>query len=369
MKITLTKESLSHGLQTVQNVVGARSTLPILGNVLLIAEKGKLEMRATDLEVSVVSAVEAQTEREGMTTLPAKRLFGLVREIPEGDVEIEVNNKEVCTLSAGPAKYKLNGLAAEEFPPLPKFKESQSLSLPQERLRDMLRKTAYAVSTDESRYQLNGICFSVAKDRLTLVATDGRRLALTWEELEANSERDFIVPTKAVNELSRAVGDAGVVEMRVSDSQVEFTISQEGEPVRLYSKLVEASYPNYKQVIPTEHEDTQRIELVREELLQALRRADQITSDKANSVKLTFTANNLAITANSPEVGSGHDSIAIKYKGGDIEVAFNPGYMMDPLKILEEDEVCLKIKDSLTAGILDTKGSNFMYVLMPMRTN
>jgi len=367
VKITVAKEELVNGLQAVQNVVGVRSTLPILSNVLLAADGKRLEMRATDLEATIIGAVEAKVDQSGMTTLPAKRLFGLIREIEAGEIEIKVDAKDKCTVQSGASVYKLNGISAEDFPPLPKFKESSQVTLEQPKLKEMLRKVSYAISTDESRFVLNGVFTKLDGNKVILVATDGRRLALAEEEIDGAAKGEFIVPSKAVGELGRLLGAAGEVSIRQGETQVEFTLTQEGiEPIKIYSKLVEGSYPNYKQVIPKESKE--RITLVREELLHALRRADQVTSDKANSVTLTFGDNNLTINANSPDIGEGRESIAINYKGDEIKVSFNPGFLMDALKILDSDEVYMELTDGLNPGVIKSN-TPFLYVLMPMRTN
>ena len=367
MKISVVKDDLTKGLQIVQNVVGARSTLPILSNVLLIAGDKKLELRATDLEVSIHATLPANIEKEGATTLPAKRMFGLIREIEAGEVEIEVNDKEIATVQGGAAKYKLHGIGADEYPQQAKFKESGKIKMSQAKFREMLRKTAFAVSTDESRHVLNGIHVVMETERITLVATDGRRLALVEEEVEGGTKGEIIVPNKAVGEMQRLMQGEGEIEIGIGETHAQFKMPQDGgEAVKLHSKLVEGNYPNYKQVIPAESQ--QRITLAKEELHHALRRADQITSDKANSVKLKFSDNNLTITANTPEIGSGFESIAIKYDGPEIEVAFNPTYLMDPLKVLEGDEIFLEITDSLSPGVIKSN-TPFLYVIMPMRTN
>jgi|TARA_B100001971_G_C18258906_1_gene584789 DNA polymerase-3 subunit beta len=369
VKISVAKDDLENGLQIVQNVVGVRSTLPILSNVLLIAGDDKLEMRATDLEVSVNSSVPARVEREGTTSLPAKRLCGLVRELEAAEVEIEVNDKEIASVQAGAAKYKLHGIGADEYPQQSKFKESGKSIVAQSKFIEMLRKTTYAVSTDESRPVLNGIHMVMEPERMTLVATDGRRLALVEEEVEGGTKAEIIVPNKAASELQRLLQGEGEIEIGVGETHAEFTLKEGGaEKVKMHSKLVEGNYPNYNQVIPKQAESKQRITLVKEELNHALRRADQITSDKANSVKLKFGANKLEITANTPEVGSGQESLAISYEGPEIEVAFNPTYLMDPLKVLEGEEIYMEITDSLSPGVIKST-TPFLYVIMPMRTN
>jgi DNA polymerase-3 subunit beta len=366
MKLTIAKEQLIHGLQAVQNVVSSRTTLPILSNVLLKAEGKSLELTATDLDVSVSCAVEGNVGKAGGTTLPAKRFFGIVRELTSPEIELEVDDKNVCSIRAGASFYKINGIAAEEFPPLPSFKENRKVTMPQEKLKAMLRKTSFAISTDETRYVLNGVFISLKEDKITMVATDGRRLALVEEEMASNgAQGDFIIPTKAINELNRLLQATGEVEVKFTDNQVAMTMKDDkGFTILLISKLVEGNYPNYRQVIPAETKE--RVTLAREELLQALRRAEIMTSDKSNSVKLNFTKNNLAITANTPEVGEGRESIAINYKGKEMAIAFNPTYLLDPLKALETDEVFLEMTDELSPGVLKINGP-FLYVLMPMR--
>jgi len=296
-----------------------------------------------------------------------KKLFGIVRELNNPEIEIEVDERNTCSVRSGASFYKINGLSAEEFPPLPKFKEDKKVVLPQEKIRSMLKKTAFAISTDESRYVLNGIFISLKEHKLTMVATDGRRLALVDEEVDITekSQGEFVVPAKAVNELSRLLTEKGEVEIRYSDNQASFTLKDEkGFSVLIITKLIEGNYPNYRQVIPGEAKE--RVALQREEFLHALKRAEIMTSDKSNSVKLAFTKNNLAITANSPEVGEARETLAINYKGKDMAIAFNPKYMIDPLNALPNDEVFLELIDELSPGVLKINGP-FLYVVMPMR--
>jgi DNA polymerase-3 subunit beta len=369
MNITIAKEELVRGLQSVQNVVNPRTTLPVLSNVLLVAEEGKLILTATDLDVTVSCTVTADVHEEGKVTLPAKKMVGIVRELSTPEIELQVDEKNVCSIHAGASFFKIVGLGANEFPPLAKFEEKNKVSISQERLRGMLRKTSYAVSTEESRYVLNGIFLSIKEFKLTMVATDGRRLALVEEELEETPDvqAQFIVPTKAINELNRLLGDEGTLEVQFQDNQASFFLSGEGENSALMiTKLIEGNYPNYSQVIPKKC--SERVPLVREELLQALRRAEIMTSDKAHSVKFAFTQNNLQITANTPDVGEARENIAINYSGEDITVSFNPLYMMDPLKVLEDDEVFLEMSDELSPGVIKVQ-TPFIYVIMPMRTN
>lgn len=367
MNLSIAKDQLLAGLQSVQNVVGSRTTLPILSNVLLRAEGSRLELTATDLDVTVTCSVEASVKKPGATTLPVKKLFGIARELTTAEIDMEVDDKNVCAVRSGSSFFKIRGLAAEEFPPPPKFKEDKKVALPQEKIKGMLKKTAFAISSDESRYVLNGIFFTLKEHKLTLVATDGRRLALVDEEVDvaASSQGEFIVPAKAVNELTRLLQDKGEVEIKFSENQCAFTLKDDkGGSVYVITKLIEGNYPNYRQVIPGEAKE--RVTLAREELLHALRRAELMTSEKQNSVKMAFTKNNLAITANSPDVGEARESLAINYKGKDTAIAFNPGYLIEPLNALTVDEVFFEIIDELSPGVLKINGP-FLYVVMPMR--
>ena len=368
MNISITKDQIIAGLQAVQNVVSTRTTLPILSNVLLRAEGNHLEFTATDLDVTVACKVEAKVIKPGATTLPVKKLFGIVREL-NGEIEIETDEKNLSSIRSGSSFFKIHGLAADEFPPLPKFKDDKKVSQPQENIRAMIRKTSFAVSTDESRYVLNGIFVSLKEGKMTLVATDGRRLALVDEEVEISekSAGEFIVPAKAINELNRLLQEKGEVELKFGENQASFALKNEnGFSVLLITKLIEGNYPNYRQVIPGEAKE--RIPLGREELMQALRRAEIMTSEKANSVKLTFGKNVLTITANSPEVGEARETMAINYKGKELSIAFNPRYLIDPLNALTEDEVFFELIDELSPGVLKINGP-FLYVVMPMRLN
>ena len=367
MKLTITKDQLISGLQAVQNVVSSRTTLPILSNVLLRAEGERLEFTATDLDVTIASSVAATVTKPGAATVPVKKLFGIVRELSVGEIDLEVDDKNVCSVRSGASFYKIHGLAADEFPPLPKFKDDKKVTLPQEKIKGMMKKTSFAISTDESRYVLNGIFLSLKDHKLTMVATDGRRLALVDEEVDIadNSQGEFIVPAKAVNELNRLLLDKGEVEIRYTENQASFTLKDDkGSSILIITKLIEGNYPNYRQVIPNEVKE--RISLSREEFVHALRRAEIMTSEKSNSVKLTFGKNNLAITANSPEVGEARESLAINYKGKEMAIAFNPKYMIDPLNALTDDEVFIELIDELSPGVLKINGP-FLYVVMPMR--
>ncbi|MCB1275345.1 DNA polymerase III subunit beta [Prosthecobacter sp.] len=364
MKFTISKESFLDAINQVQHVVSSRTTLAILSNVLLKAKDGMLELTTTDLDVGVTCSVPAEVDEPGATTLPARRLATIVRELPAEEIEVKVDEKNVASIRSGPSYFKVLGLTSEEFPALPRFDDAREFRIEQQVLRDCLRKTSYAISTDETRYVLNGILFSFKDNALTMVATDGRRLAMVEQELEfpQSQEIDIIVPTKAVNELSRLLGDSGEVAIRVTGSQVGFDL---GDSL-LVSKLIDGNYPNYRQVIPGESKE--RIPLEREAFLRAISRVSLLVTEKSNSIKFIFTPGSVEIVATSPDVGEARETVAINYKGAAITIAFNPEFAMAPLRNLSADEVHLHLIDEISPGVLRS-GTNFLYVLMPMRVN
>src|SRR5262245_8127947 len=229
MNLTISKEQIIAGLQAVQNIVSTRTTLPILSNVLLRAEGEKLELTATDLDVTITCAVEAKVKKPGASTVPVKKLFGIVRELTNTEIDLQVDEKHVCSIQSGSSYYKIHGLSSDEFPPPPRFKDDKKVVLSQETLKGMMRKTSFSISTDESRYVLNGIYISLKDHKMTMVATDGRRLALVDEEVDVseNSQGEFIVPAKAVNELNRLLQDNGEIEVRYAENQASFTLKNE----------------------------------------------------------------------------------------------------------------------------------------------
>lgn len=362
MKFTISKHSFLDALQQVQHVVSSRTTLPILSNVLIEAIGGELKLTTTDLDVGVSGTVQAEVIKEGATTLPAKRLVSIIRELPAETVEISVDSKNYASIKSGPSFFKIIGLGEDEFPPLPKFEESKEYKMPQNLLRDSLKKTSYAISTDETRYVLNGIFTSFKEGKVTLVATDGRRLAMVENDLEfpASNEADVIIPSKAVQELQRLLGTEGEVVIRLTDSQIAFEINGS----LLVSKLIEGNYPNYRQVIP--NNTSERIQVSRDAFLETVRRVSLLASDKSNSVKLAFGENSVDVMANSQDIGEATERIEVAYSGAEFAIAFNPDFLMAPLKNLDTEDVYLDLIDEMSPGVIRIDGS-FLYVIMPMR--
>ena len=362
MKFNTNKTSLLNGLQTVQNVVNLRSTLPILANVLIVGDKNGVSLTTTDLDVSVRCRIEAEVSKTGGSTQPARRLFNIVRELPDSPVRIEIDDKDMATVESDASFFRIVGLSKDEFPPMAAGEAKYAYHLDEGVFREMRRKTAYAASTDESRPTLNGVLLSFKGGKLTVVATDGRRLALVEHEVDVpkEAEGEIIVPTKTVSELLRLLREAGPLTIQPLEKQVTFEFND----IVVVSKLIEGTYPNYSQVIPAQCEE--RVTIAREALLTALRRVSLVTADRSNAAKLTFEKNNLTISVLTPDVGEARETLPLKYGGKEISVAFNPDFMMDPLRNLTTDEVALELTDELSPGVIKCEIA-FLYVLMPMR--
>ena len=374
MKFKINRDHFSTGLAQVLNVVGSKATMPILSNVLIEAEKDTLTLTTTNLDLGIRCKIKAEIKEPGAITLPVKRLATIVRELPNLEVSVDASPNHQVKLTSGGSTFRIMGLAKDEYPPLPEFGDEHLFTLEQAELTSMLRSVAYAQSTDETRYILNGVYFNFTEGKLTLVATDGRRLALVSKELDvpADGTGSIILPAKTVSELQRMLDKGEKLKVSFNDRRAAFQINTDKDSsglvdsIYLYSKVVEGNYPNYQQVIPKETH--QRIKLEREFLLQGIHRAALVCSEKANSVKLKVSANLLEITAQSPDFGEAHESMAIGYSGPEFQVAFNPAFLIDPLKALTQDEIYFELKDEVSPGVFKTL-ENFICVIMPVRIN
>ena len=372
MKFKINRDHFANGLAQVLNVVGSKATMPILSNVLIEAEKDQISLSTTNLDLGIRCKIKAEIKEGGSVTLPVKRLATIVRELPSVDVTFDGSPNHQVKLTSGGSTFKIMGIGKDEFPPLPEFGDEKAYTLDQSELVSMLRSVSYAQSTDETRYILNGVYFNFRDEKLTLVATDGRRLALIAKEMEvpAANAGAIILPAKTVSELNRLLDKGMKVKINFNERRAAFQISTDKDTsglidhVYLYSKVVEGNYPNYQQVVPKETH--QRIKLERELLLQCVHRAQLVCSEKANSVKIKISSNLLEIFAASSDFGEAHESMAIGYNGPDLQVAFNPAFLMDPLKALTKDEVFFEVKDEVSPGVFKTLES-FICVIMPVR--
>ena len=364
MKIKIIRSKFLEGLKKVQNIVAGQGSLQIIQNAMIEAEDGKLNLVTTDLDISIKSTVDCEVVESGATTLPVRLLFSTISSCAEGVVELESDVQDRARISAGSASFKLSGMNVSDFPALPSAEDAFAYTLPQATLREMLRKTAYAVSQDETRKTLKGVLMSFKEGKLTMVATDGRRLALVEHEVEfpAAAERDIILPSKVVAELQRSLSGDGDVKVTIEKSQVSFNLGY----TQIYSKLLDEIYPNYRQVIPTSSRE--KIVVDRKLLLDALDRASVMTVEESSSTRLTFEANQLLVSSVAVDIGEAKDIVPIKYSGEKIDIVFNPTYVKEPLKAIDEDEVTIELNNGSSPAIIRCSVP-FLYVMMPLRIN
>ncbi|MDD4735232.1 MAG: DNA polymerase III subunit beta [Kiritimatiellae bacterium] len=362
MRIKLEKALILDGLQKVQSIVNQRTTLPILSNILFRAEGDELTLYATDIEVSVRTRVKAEVHESGGTTLPARRIGSIFKELSDQEIELFVDEKDIATIQSGTAVFKIVGISEEDFPSMPELQGERIYTLDQAVFREMLQKTIYASSMDETRMILNGVLVSFKDEKITVVATDGRRLALVEQELEfpQENEYEFVIPTKTVNELVRTLDDKGQIKIQILEKQVAFEFGN----MLIISKVIEGNYPNFRQVIPSQCEV--RIPVERESLLTAVKRVALIAKEQESTVRLSFGKHLLEISTEAQDIGEAHETIPIKYDGKEINVAFNPDFLMDPLRNLQSDEVFMELTDDLSPGVMKSNVP-FIYVIMPMR--
>lgn len=364
MNFKITRSQFLEGLKTVQNIVPSKGALQIIQNIMLEAKEKSLYLTTTDLDISIRHVVDCDVVNEGATTLPAKLLLNTIAKAPEGIVEVEVDAQDCAVIKAGSSTSKISGMSVVDYPALPKDSDSFEYVLPQITLREMLRKTAYAASQDDTRKTLKGVLASFKGGKLTMVATDGRRLALVEHEIElpVEAEKDVILPSKVVNELQRSLTTDGDVRITIEKTQIAFKMGQ----TKVYSKLLDEVYPNYRQVIPDSC--VEKISVDRQLLLSALDRASVMTMEESNSIRLTFDSNQLIVSSRAAEVGEVRDIVPIKYDGAKIEIVFNPNYVMDPLKAIDEDEVTMELNDGSKPALIKCLVP-FLYVMMPLRIN
>ena len=364
MKFSIVRSTFIEGLKSVQNIVAGKGSLPILQNVLIEAIGKDLTLTTTDLDISIKSKVECKVIESGLSTLPVKILFAAILKAPEGEIEVEIDANDKATIKAGSSRTTLHGKPEAEFPRLNTDEESCEYKLNSVVLKEMLRKTFYAASQDDTRRTLKGVLMSFKEGKLTMVATDGRRLAMVENEVEfpSTAEKDIVLPSKAVQELIRSLQAEGEIKITVQKNKIYFELGN----VIIYSKLIEDAYPNYRQVIPQETKET--INIDRQLLLDALDRASVMTMDEAHSTKLIFEDNKLIVMSATSEVGDATDVVPIKYAGEKIEITFNPSYVMDPLKAIDDDEVSFHLNNGHSPAVIRCS-IPFLYVLMPLRIN
>ena len=371
MRVILERSNLLKSLNHVHRVVERRNTIPILSNVLLAASGASLEMKATDLDLEVTEATAANVEQAGATTVPAHLLYDIVRKLPDGaEVMLKLDDSgNFVSVISGRSSFRLQSLPQADFPELSAGSFSHIFRLESEALKGLIEKTQFAISTEETRYYLNGIFLHTHEEggklKLRSVATDGHRLARAEVEAPAGSEGmpGIIIPRKTVSELQKLVDDPDVaVTTELSDTKIRFTIGS----VVLTSKLIDGTFPDYQRVIPTGND--KKLTIDRQSFAQAVDRVSTISSERGRAVKLAIASGGVTLTVNNPDSGSATEEVAADYDADPIEIGFNAKYLLDVAAQLSGSEARFLLADAGSPTLIqDTADADALYVLMPMR--
>jgi len=370
MRVTLERSNLLKSLNHVQRVVERRNTIPILSNVLLQAEDGQLRLKATDLDLEVTETVAAVVEQVGATTVPAHMLYDIVRKLPDGaEVMLSKSDDSTLNITSGKSQFKLQILPETDFPDLTAGEFSHTFRIQATALKGLIDRTQFAISTEETRYYLNGIYFHSVEDDgelvLRAVATDGHRLARAQIDAPVGSEGmpGIIIPRKAVGEIQRLLEDPdGSVTVELSDTKIRLSL----ETLILTSKLIDGTFPDYNRVIPAGND--KQLTLERTVFTSAVDRVSTVSSDRGRAVKLSISNDSLILSVNNPDSGSAEEEIAVGYANDDLEIGFNSKYLLDITSQLTSEETIFMLADSGSPTLIrDSVENGAIYVLMPMR--
>jgi len=364
MKFSLLRETLLEELQLLQGIVEKRNTMPILANILINVSDSDIELTGTDLEVGLRTRVGANIKEPGAITVNGKKLFEIVKSLPEGQ-EVRVENKdESIEIRAGESEFRILGLPKEDYPQVPDPKFEKNIRLALKDLKAMIDRVYYAI-TQEQRYYLNGALLSLKARQIELVSTDGHRLSYTKKTedgLKPEREISVIVAKKTLSEL-RKFDDEGV-EFDMDDNNLFFRVGAR----TLISRIIESKFPNYQAVIPKDNPG--RLSIGRDELAGAVRRVSLLSSERSKGIKFTIEKNRVKLFSSNPEIGEARDRLEVVYKGQDLEVGFNSQYLLDFLTAIDSEKVVFEIKDENSAVLLKPdpeEDLTNLYVLMPMK--
>lgn len=375
MNFSITKEKFAHLLYLTNSIVERRNTMPILANVKLTAEGSSLSVAATDLEVSLIGEAEAQVRSGGQTTIDARVLYDIIRELPSNEsITVNLAKGQRLEIQCGKSRFRINGTSADEFPSLSGTALHRPVTVEAAMFYDMFDKTAFAVSTDETRYNINGVLIETLQEGrnnlVRFVATDGHRLAFVDRAAEGFVLAEpVIVPRKGIQEIKKILeGNEGAAKVEVRDG---FFTVQSGT-VTLGVRLVDGQFPDYRQVIPNERKTTLVVE--REEMLAAVRRVSLVTTDKNKAVRVKVVDDTLQVSSSSPEYGEASDTVSAVKDGADVEIGFSARYIIDLLNIMDDSEkLQIRLNGDLGPGVFLGAGSegiaaeDFVCVVMPMR--
>jgi DNA polymerase-3 subunit beta len=364
MEIRLNRSEFLGELVPMQGIVERKTTIPVLSHLLLTAREDKLHLAATDLDVSLTSWCEAEVKREGAIAVQAKKLVEIIRSLTGEEVLLVLDEPRELTIKAGRSRFKIHGLSPDDFPTLPAVDDGRRTAIPFLDFRRMIAKILFAVSAEESRFQLNGALLKLKDGSMEMVATDGHRLALVEGGLEsAGGEDSVLVPRKALQELQRLEGD-GKLEYRHGEHHLSFLLGRR----ELICRILEGTFPDYERVIAKDND--KKILFDRKPLAEAVQRVALLTGDRARAVRLQFGADQMVISAANPDLGEATEEVACDYDGPELRLGINPDYLTQFLAAVETERIRLELKDENTQCVgYPHEGSDTRYlcVIMPMR--
>lgn len=370
MDVTIARQTLLKGLQRVQGIVEKRNTMPILSNILIETGDHAITLFATDLELGIRASYPATINASGSATVSARKLFEIIRELPEADVKLSSDEGHALKVECARSRFKIAGLAPADFPVFPGIGSDPALTIARADLLDLVRRTAFAVGENDARYVLNGVLCALERGTIKLVGTDGHRLAVAQRPLASSKggtalpDTSAIVPKKALNELKKLVEDSDQdsLELHIGKTQMAF---QQGDLV-LLARLMEGNYPNYGQVIPIGND--KRITIHKELLEGALRRVALLSKERTNAVRFQIEPSRVVISTSNPDLGEAREDVAVAYEGETITTGFNARYLLDVLGAVSGPEVILEFKDALSPCLIrEPEVEGFLCVVMPMR--
>lgn len=370
MKIQIPKQELLSAVNTVKGVVSIKSALPILSHILLEADNGILKLTATDLKVSIECTVDCTVDEAGSLTVSSQRLSMILNELPDDTVSLELLDTSIVLLTCGQMETRLFSISPDEFPPLKTFDDVEPIEFKQSVLKNLFMKTSFAISTDQSRYNLTGLLLETKSDGLRVVATDGRRLSLAVSNEDMPTEREIkvIIPSKMIHELETLLADdeEQMVRVYLTESQASFLF----DSVRIVTSLIEGNFPNYEAVIPKKQDKEIIVDI--DGFMKCIRRAYAMTSNQFRNMKMSFESKLMHITVKTPDVGEYEEDLPINYEGESFEISFNPSFVLDVLRFIESEHVCLQLKDGSSPGVIkpytEAPVDAYVNVIMPIRS-
>ncbi|KMP11393.1 DNA polymerase III subunit beta [Candidatus Nitromaritima sp. SCGC AAA799-A02] len=366
MEVRIDKATFLDGVQKVQGIVENKGAMPILSHLLITTEKDRIGIQATDLEIGAKGYYAANVVTQGEVTLNARKLFDILRELPSEEVHLASEDNHWVTLKCGKSKFRLPGMPSQDFPPFPEFSQESLMELSSKLLKEMIRKTFFALSPDETRQVLNGLLLEREGGKINMVGTDGHRLAVIRRDLGKDAKEDkasYLIPKKALAELMKLIEDEeSTFSFSAKNNHLAF---MQGDQV-IVSRKIDGKFPNYQQVIPSDNK--LQVQVNREALQHALKRVALLADEKSKMVRFDIQSGNITLTTDTTELGAAREELSISYSGDEVSIGLNARYVLDVLSVIDDEEIVLNLKDQNSSCLITSTGDkDYQGIVMPMR--